>query len=105
MARRARRKRRAGLSRIMADVNDRALCGAPCAEQREAVGVDLLVPAARPGRRVEGLLHVDGEEDGAVEIDGHGRCLYKSAVPGAYKKGGGVDKRGACSRRSAAAKS
>jgi hypothetical protein len=53
----------------MAHVDDWPPGRAPRVEQCETIRVDLLIPAARPRRTVESLLHVDGEEDGVVEIE------------------------------------
>jgi hypothetical protein len=55
----------------MADMDDRAARSAPGGEQSEAIGVDVRVPPARPGRRVERLLEIDGQKDGAIKVDGH----------------------------------
>ena len=55
---------------------------------------DLIVPAARPGRGVERLLHVDGQEDGAVEIDCHENPLLPAAGPLAHKKCIGASHKG-----------
>ena len=74
----ARSQRRARLHAVVADVDARAAGRAPGGEQREPVGVDRGIPAARPGRRVERLLQVDGEQDGAVEIDSHEAQLTQS---------------------------
>lgn len=55
----------------MPDVDDRSARRAPFGEKREAIGVGLVVPAPRPAGLVEALLHVDGEKDGAVEVEVH----------------------------------
>ena len=59
-----------------------------CVEQGEAVGVDAVVPAARPAGLVEASLHVDGQEHGAVEIEGHVAPIMR-ARPGRLIKSRG----------------
>jgi hypothetical protein len=61
----------------MANVDDRPARGAPGGKQGQAVGIDVGVPPPRPAGAVEGLLHVHGQEDGAVKIErlGHSRNL------------------------------
>jgi len=81
----------------MADVDDRALGGSPCGEQGEAVRVDGLVPAAGPRRYVERLLHVDGEEDGVVEVEFHGRPNTPVVRVPPHKNGCAAHKLAACS--------
>jgi hypothetical protein len=68
-------------------MDDRTLGGAPRGEQRKTVGVNVMVPAARPGRRVECLLHVDGKKGGAIEIeiDFHDRRPYSGIAADAHK--------------------
>src|SRR5690349_15246257 len=61
----------------MPHVDDRAAGGAPFGEQRETVGVGPIVPAPRPAGLVEALLHIDGEKDGAVEVECHGVQLIQ----------------------------
>ena len=82
---RAGRQRRPGLDGVMADVDDRTARRTPLRDQREAVRVHRAVPAARPGRFVEALLHVDRQEHGAVEVEGHDRQLNGATAP-AHKK-------------------
>ncbi len=68
----AGRKRRAFGHGVMTNMNDRAAMLAPRPEQGQPVRIDRLVPAPRPGRRIERLLHVDRQQHGLIPVDGHG---------------------------------
>lgn len=65
-------ERRAGLGRIMPHVDDGQAQLAPQTQQRQPVAVDIRVPARRPGRPVEGGLHVDRQQHGPFVEWQHG---------------------------------
>src|SRR5688500_722847 len=72
----------------MPGVDDRPAGRAPGGKQCRAVRIYLIVPPLRPGRAVERLLHVDGEEDGAIEIDCHENRLLRVGTDSVTKSTG-----------------
>ena len=70
----------------MADVDDRPARWAPRGEQRQPVRIHLVVPPLGPGRAVERLLHVDGKEDSAIEIDFHEIALLLAEAARSQKE-------------------
>src|ERR671911_3173825 len=76
------------LNGVVTDVDDRPAGRAPGGEQCQAVRIHLIVPPLRPRRTVKRLLHVDGEEDGAVEIDCHESRLLLVGTDSVTKSAG-----------------
>src|SRR5215207_3912702 len=72
----------------MTDVDNWPAGRAPGREQCQAVCIHLIVPPLRPRRTVERLLHVNGEEDGAIEIDCHENVLLLVATDSVTKSTG-----------------
>lgn len=78
MARFTRAKGGAGFDGIMAHVNDGPPCLPPRREQGEGIPVDIIVPALRPGRAIEGLLEIDQQKNGIIQISLESHCLFVS---------------------------
>jgi hypothetical protein len=62
-------------------MDHRSAGASPGGEKREAVLVEPVVPTARPGRAVEGLLHIDGDQHGVV-IQYRHRTLLEATTDG-----------------------
>ena len=68
-SRMARMETGTDIQRIIANMNDRPSPRAPCAKKRQAVAIEIGIPASWLSRQIEGALHVDGNKDkpGGIE--------------------------------------